>query len=58
MNVTNNTSVNINDGIMKLIESKGSEDAYQQALFKNDPPAKMSILKVHFPGKKDYIFDS
>ncbi len=39
-------------------EAKGSEDAYQQALFKNDPPAKMSILKVHFPGKKDYIFDS
>ena len=35
-------------------EAKGSEDAYQQALFKNDPPAKMSILKVHFPGKKDY----
>ena len=39
-------------------DAKGSEDAYQQALFKNDPPAKMSILKVHFPGKKDYIFDS
>ena len=39
-------------------EAKGSEESYQQALFKNDPPAKMSILKVHFPGKKDYIFDS
>ena len=32
-------------------EAKGSEESYQQALFKNDPPAKMSILKVHFPGK-------
>ena len=39
-------------------ETKGSEESYQQALFKNDPPAKMSILKVHFPGRKDYIFDS
>ena len=29
-------------------EAKGSEESYQQALFKNDPPAKMSILKVHF----------
>ena len=29
-------------------EAKGNEDSYQQALFKNDPPAKMSILKVHF----------
>lgn len=39
-------------------DAKGSEDTYQQALFTNDPPAKMSILKVHFPGRKDYIFDS
>ncbi len=37
---------------------KGSEDSYTQPLFKNDPPAKMSIVKIHFPGKKDYIFDS
>lgn len=39
-------------------EEKGSDEAYQQALFKNDPPAKMSILKVHFPGRRDYLFDS
>lgn len=39
-------------------DPKGSEDSYQQALFKNDPPAKTSILKVHFPGRKDHIFDS
>lgn len=39
-------------------EEKGGDEFYQQALFKNDPPAKVSILKVHFPGKKDYIFDS
>ncbi len=37
---------------------KGSDDSYTQILFKNDPPAKMSIVKVHFPGKKDYIFNS
>ena len=30
-------------------EEKGSDEAYQQALFKNDPPAKTSVLKVHFP---------
>jgi two-component system phosphate regulon sensor histidine kinase PhoR len=39
-------------------EDEGSEDAYTQPLFQNDPPAKMSILKIHFPGKRDYIFDS
>ena len=39
-------------------DAKGDDGAYQQALFQNDPPAKISILKVHFPGKKDYIFDS
>ena len=39
-------------------EEKGSDEAYQQALFKNDPPAKTSVLKVHFPGRRDYLFDS
>ena len=39
-------------------DSEGSEDSYQQALFANDPPDRMSVLKVHFPGRKDYIFDS
>lgn len=37
---------------------EGSESSYAQPLFLNDPPARMSIVKVHFPGKKDYIFDS
>ena len=39
-------------------EDKGSESSYTQPLFPNDPPANMSIIKVHFPAKKDYIFDS
>ena len=39
-------------------DPQGSEESYQQVLFTNDPPAKLSILKVHFPGRKDYIFDS
>ncbi len=39
-------------------ETKGSNDTYTQPLFQNDPPAKMSIVKIHFPGKHDYIFDS
>ena len=36
---------------------EGSESSYTQPLFLNDPPARMSIIKVHFPGKQDYIFD-
>ena len=44
--------------LLITFEMKGSEDSYTQPLFQNDPPAKMSIVKVHFPGKKDYIFDS
>ena len=36
----------------------GSESSYSQPLFLNAPPARMSIVKIHFPGKKDYIFDS
>jgi two-component system phosphate regulon sensor histidine kinase PhoR len=39
-------------------ESKGSESSYGQVLFQNDPPARMSMMKVHFPAKKDFIFDS
>ena len=39
-------------------EDKGSVDTYQQVLFKNDPPAKMSILRVHFPGRRSYILDT
>ena len=37
---------------------EGSESSYSQPLFLNDPPARMSIVKIHFPGKQDYIFDS
>ncbi|MBQ8502389.1 MAG: HAMP domain-containing histidine kinase [Bacteroides sp.] len=37
---------------------EGSESAYVQPLFLNDPPARMSNVIVHFPGKRDYIFDS
>ncbi len=37
---------------------KGSDQVYTQPLFLNDMPARMSIVQVHFPGKRDYIFDS
>lgn len=39
-------------------EDKGSENSYSQVLFTNDPPAKMTMIKVHFPTKKSFIFDS
>ena len=38
--------------------AEGSEASYTQPLFLNDPPARMSIVNVHFPGKQDYIFSS
>jgi len=37
---------------------EGSEYSYTQPLFLNDPPARMSIVKIHFPGRRDYIYDS
>ena len=37
---------------------KGSDQIYTQPLFLNDTPARMSMVQVHFPGKRDYIFDS
>ena len=37
---------------------EGNESSYSQPLFLNDPPARMSVVKIHFPGKRDYIFDS
>lgn len=37
---------------------KGYEKTYTQPLFLNDPPARMSFVKVHFPDKNNYIFDS
>ena len=39
-------------------EAKGSEESYQQALFKTTRLQRWSILKVHFPGKKGLYFDS
>lgn len=39
-------------------EDKGIENSYSQILFPNDPPAKMSYVKIHFPTKRDYIYDS
>ena len=39
-------------------EVKGNDDTFTQPLFQNDPPSKMSIVKIHFPGMRDYIFDS
>lgn len=39
-------------------EEKGNDISYTQPLFQNDPPAKMNILKVHFPGRRDYIHSS
>ncbi len=37
---------------------KGSDQVSTQPLFLNDPLARMSMVQVHFPGKRDYIFDS
>ena len=39
-------------------DARGEEGSYTQPLFLNDPPARMSMVKVHFPGKRDYIYDS
>lgn len=39
-------------------EEEGEEYAYTRELFPKDPPAKMGILKVHFPTMNDYIFSS
>ena len=39
-------------------EEEGEEHAYTRELFPKDPPAKMGILKIHFPTMDDYIFSS
>ena len=39
-------------------EAKGSDNAYSQILFSNDPPNKMGVLKIHFPTLNSYIFNS
>lgn len=37
---------------------EGSQETYAQPLFLNDPPARMSVVKIHFPGRRNYIFSS
>ncbi len=39
-------------------EQKGYDNMFTQTLFPNDPKNKMHYLKVFFPTKADYIFDS
>ena len=36
----------------------GSEYAYSQVLFRNDPASKMGVIKIHFPDVNEYIFSS
>ena len=37
---------------------EGNEILYSHTLFKNDPPARMGLVNVHFPTMDDYIFSS
>ena len=37
---------------------EGSENTYTQTLFQNDPPAKMGVVKIHFPDVNSYIYSS
>ena len=37
---------------------EGEEHAYTQTLFRNDPPSKMGIVKIHFPDMNSYIYSS
>ena len=39
-------------------EGKGNENTFTQILFRNDPPSKMGLLKVHFPTMNNYIYSS
>ncbi len=39
-------------------EEKGRGNTFSQILFRNDPPSKMGMLKIHFPTMNDYIFSS
>lgn len=36
----------------------GEESSYSQVLFRNDPPNRMGVVKVHFPEMNTYIFSS
>lgn len=37
---------------------EGKEHTYSQVLFRNDPSAKMGVVKIHFPDIGSYIFSS
>jgi two-component system phosphate regulon sensor histidine kinase PhoR len=37
---------------------EGDEYTYSQLLFRNDPQAKMGVVKIHFPDMDSYIFSS
>lgn len=37
---------------------EGEEYSYSQLLFRNDPQAKMGVVKIHFPDMDSYIFSS
>lgn len=37
---------------------EGSEYSYSQLLFRNDPPSKMGVVKVHFPKINSYIYSA
>ena len=37
---------------------KGSDVAYTQTLFRNDPTAKMGVVTIHFPDMGSYIYSS
>ena len=37
---------------------EGSENTYPQVLFKNDPPARMATVNIHFPTLNSYIFSN
>lgn len=36
----------------------GEDNSFSQTLFRNDPPNRMGIVKVHFPDMNSYIFSS
>lgn len=36
----------------------GEEYSYSQVLFRNDPPQRMGVVRVHFPDINSYIFSS
>jgi two-component system phosphate regulon sensor histidine kinase PhoR len=38
--------------------TEGSESTFSRELYKNDPPARMGIVNVHFPTLNSYIFSS